>query len=399
MIFNSKFQDKGDRGCSFKYNKESLKVRDAFVYLGTFMCDGDLLLRSKNAFTHRFNKAKRALYLMKGKCRCMGINNVETNLHLYEALVLSSLNFGCEIWGPALLNERDILNDHEVEKWHRMFLRQRLGVSKTTSTLCLMEELQRVPITIYWIKLVLGFWNRTMDKEESDLSFLAMRASLEGDWGWVKTMNMALNKLGSSVQLVDCVQVDVDDIIEEVVRKWKYSSRVNVCDMNIRDIDDNHRKRFKVIKYLKWFSRNPDMDMKSNYTSKLFSADQIRVIAKFRLSCHCLNCEHLRMIEGVNVPRSKRICGCCPFNKIEDEMHVFECPFYNDIRLEYYSLFQHLCRNVFQDDDMVVWNWEFSDDKFREFMNGDGDPSFWPKLANYLIACKKKRQSCIQVSI
>ncbi len=154
-------------------------------------------------------------------------------MHLYEALVLSSLNFGCEIWGPALLNERDILNDHEVEKWHRMFLRQLLGVSKTTSTLGLMEELQRVPIAIYWIKLALGFWNRTMDKEESDLSFLAMRASLEGDWGWVKTMNMALNKLGSSVQLVDCVQVDVDDIIEEVVRKWKYSNRVNVCDINI----------------------------------------------------------------------------------------------------------------------------------------------------------------------
>ena len=78
-------------------------------------------------------------------------------------------------------------------------------------------------------------------------------------------------------------------------------------------------------------------------------------------------------------------------------MHVFECPFYNDIRLEYHNLFQHLCRKVFQDDDMVIWNWEFSDDKFREFMNGGGDPSFWPMLANYLIACKKKRQSCIQV--
>ena len=93
---------------------------------------------------------------------------------------------------------------------------------------------------------------------------------------------MALNKLGSSVQLVDCVQVDVDEIIEEVIRNWKYLNRVNVCDMNVRDISDIHRKGFKVIKYMKWFSRDPDVDMKSNYTSNLFSVDQIRVIAKFR---------------------------------------------------------------------------------------------------------------------
>ena len=73
----------------------------------------------------------------------------------------------------------------------------------------------------------------------------------------------------------------------------------------------------------------------------------------------------MRENEGVSTPRSKRLCGLCALNKTGNEMHVFECPFYNDIRLEYQSLFKHLCSSEYQDDLMVVWNWGFSDDKFR----------------------------------
>ncbi len=39
-----------------------------------------------------------------------------------------------------------------------------------------------------------------------------------------------------------------------------------------------------------------------------------------------------------------------------------------------------------------VWSLEFTDDKFRKTMSGYDDPAFWPDLANYLIACRKKRQ-------
>ena len=66
--------------------------------------------------------------------------------------------------------------------------------------------------------------------------------------------------------------------------------------------------------------------------------------------------------------------------------------FYTDIRLRYQNLFRHICLDEFQDNDMVVWSMEFTDDKFRKFMNGHNDPAFWPDLANYLIACRKKRQ-------
>jgi len=35
----------------------------------------------------------------------------------------------------------------------------------------------------------------------------------------------------------------------------------------------------------------------------------------------------------------------------------------------------------------------FSDNNFRQFMNGYQDPSFWLDLAFFLIACRKKRKA------
>ncbi len=42
---------------------------------------------------------------------------------------------------------------------------------------------------------------------------------------------------------------------------------------------------------------------------------------------------------------------------------------------------------------MTIWSWNFSDDNFRQFMNGYQDPSFWLDLAFFLIACRKKRKA------
>jgi len=41
---------------------------------------------------------------------------------------------------------------------------------------------------------------------------------------------------------------------------------------------------------------------------------------------------------------------------------------------------------------MVVWNLELSDRKLRILMNGNGTTIFWNRLANYILACKSKRQ-------
>ena len=103
----------------------------------------------------------------------------------------------------------------------------------------------------------------------------------------------------------------------------------------------------------------------------------------------------MRLVDGKEVPRSQRICRLCTFNKIEDEMHVFECPFYNDIRIKFQNLFSGLLSDTFGDNCMTMWIFDFSDGAFKKFMNDDHEDHFWVDLANFLIACKKKRDDAI----
>ena len=118
--------------------------------------------------------------------------------------------------------------------------------------------------------------------------------------------------------------------------------------------------------------------------------DHINVVAKFRMGCHWLRCEEV--VDRIKILRFQRLCTLCDFHKCEDEMHIFECPFYNDIGLKFQQLFKHICCDNCQNNHMTVWNWNFSDDRFRQLMNGYQDPSFWLDLA-FMIACRKKRKA------
>ena len=87
------------------------------------------------------------------------------------------------------------------------------------------------------------------------------------------------------------------------------------------------------------------------------------------MRCHWLKCEE-RVVDRIKIPRSQRLCTLCDFNKCEDEIHIFECPFHNDIRFKFQRLFKNSCCDNYQNNNMTIWNWNFSDDNFRKFMNG-----------------------------
>ena len=132
-----------------------------------------------------------------------------------------------------------------------------------------------------------------------------------------------------------------------------------------------------------------------NVSAYIHKRDQIRYIAQFRMGSHWLNTAKMRVVDGVHIPRSMRHCQLCGFQKPEDEMHVFECPFYNDIRLRYQKLFTDIYRHVHEDTDLTVWNVEFCDSTFRTFMNGNGTKTFWSNLADYLSTCRRARQEAL----
>jgi len=390
VIFGKEFYT-GQHNYVFKYNDQYLEVTESFIYLGSFLCDGTTEARAKRAFEYRMAKAKRALFLMQGRCRTLGVHNVFTRIHLLDSLVMSVLNAGCEIWCPVFLNDTSIHDRHPCEKWHRAALKNIMGLPKTTTTYILMEELDRVPVAFAWMKLALGFWNRVVQKSEDDYAYVAMSATLQNNHGWIKHMRSALARWGVFHVMEELVEVDIEDISDRMTNYWKSKTFIPDCTMQIRDIPDEISKGFKTLKYIKWFAADPDCARHVKFTAALHRFDHINVVAKFRMGCHWLKCEK-RVVAGREISRSQRMCELCEYNKCEDEMHIFECPFYNDIRLKFRHLFQHVCSDAFQNNDMTVWSWVFLDENFRIFMNGYQDPCFWLDLSHFLIACREKRK-------
>ena len=67
-------------------------------------------------------------------------------------------------------------------------------------------------------------------------------------------------------------------------------------------------------------------------------------------------------------------------------MHVMECRTFQDIRQRYKQIFNCNKQSNISDIEML------------KLMNGDADATFWRRLANFIISCKKRREDLLLVS-
>ena len=259
-----------------------------------------------------------------------------------------------------------------------------------------MDELSRYPLCFGWLKQSLRFWNKNIRRNSEDLVSIAMSESARLNIGWVNELQCALKNLGCDAIIQEHHPINVAEAINQAKARWKY---VYGDESNsVREIPDIRRTGFKSMKYQKWFS--PILDSpRSPFFYTLHRQDQIKIIAQFRMcSSHWLDCEKLRKVGRADIPRSLRHCRLCKYNRCEDEMHLFECPFYNEIRSQFQHLFSRACRFTSPDPDITIWNVDLSDSDMRNFMNGDGSNAFWSDLADYLLLCKKKRQDYLDLT-
>lgn len=394
VVFNMKFCPPQERAkaATLHYDGHVLVLKPSFIYLGIIMADGTPRERMACMYHATIRKARAAAHLMFRRCYTMGIHTVGMQCHLFDTLVKPILNYGCEIWAPYLLSLGNISCKHEVELWHRAVLRQSLGVASSTSGDIMLDELGRDPLCFTWLRLVLRFWNKTCRLREGCLLKMAMQESLQlgkSAGGWLYHLNAALQNLGCSAQLSSMQAVDVEECMGQARLKWTKTRPSYSLHQQVRDIPDTDRAGYKFIKYQKWFASVAGTPVSAKFVNNLFYKDQIHVVSKFRMGVHWLNSECLRKVKEGRmlkvIPRSGRLCPCCDAHAPEDERHMMECSHYRDIRLRYSSLF-----------GVAEGDWQFrDDDHMRQVMNGDGSWSFWNKFANFLLACKRRRERLV----
>ena len=393
VVFHSKLctHDERVQASDLCFEGNKLVMKDAFIYLGIVFTDGRPI---KHAMTRNLAKSKIAAHMLFRRCYSMGIHNVHMQLHLFDSLVRPVMNYGCELWAPYAMSVKGVANGGgEAEVWHLSVLRQSLGVRKSVPTPILMRELGRNPLYISWLKQTLGFWNNICCRADDDLVKMSLQESLDFGMagqrnGWVFKLNVALRHMGCDM-ILSMDKLDVDLYQSKARDSWNnlhYKDLGNSCQ--VRDINDYEHKGFKLITHNKWFA--PDKwDLKKSFVYHLFDHEQIRAVAQFRMGVHWLNIEILRMLKGAHVARSMRTCLCCPCNAREDEMHIFECACYNDIRRRYQKIFA-----IDFSDDSSVYN----DEQARYLMNGDGSCEFWETFANFILKCKKRREDLLELN-
>lgn len=396
MVFHPQFC-KGGQRTQVSYNGEVMERVASFVYLGmTF----DEKTGIRKAIQRGLQKARGAMFALVKRCNELGIHHVGIKCHLFDALLIPIINYGCEVWGPSnmVAGEKYIAGMRdEVEKVHLGFLRQCLGVRKSTSVAAIMFEMDRLPIALAWLKQVLRFWNKMMQRPDEDLVKIAMAGDMElADSGvttcWVAHLAKCLSRYGFDLIRHGLHAVDVDAIMHLAQQEWWLSKTQDIHAIDnditgldaVRSVPDDVHDGFKGFTYLRWFA-DEVYDTRYRFWQWLHDKDQIKVVARFRLGSHHLHIEQGRTARPYKL-RSLRTCGC-GLGLREDEMHfMLECPHYVGVRIAYADI----------TSDFVLEAGYADDNHMRRCMNiGDNDVGnpgqFWRRMAGLISTCMAVR--------
>ena len=299
----------------FIYNSK-IELVNSFKYLGiTLFKNGNWYRSQKSIAQH----ASRALYNLFSV-----FDNIELpasqKCKLFDSLVGSILNFGAELWGTHEATD--------IELVHTKFLRRVLKVKKSTNLAALYGELGRVPLVVYRKVIMIKYWIRILNHNDSSLvkkMYMLLKSDTDqnNDNGknWVSQIKHILQLHGLEFIWNQQFQIEIpfsiikQRIFDMYYQKW-YSEINNSSRLMSYCI---FKHEFVPEKYL-------SLQFENKYKVAL---------TRFRVSSHDLFIETGRY-ENPTIERTQRLCKSCNMKQIEDEFHfLLVCPKYRELRRKY----------------------------------------------------------------
>jgi len=116
---------------------------------------------------------KKAVHAMRRRCISLHLSEPATICKLFDILVLPILSYSCEV---CAVNPKV---GAKAELVHRQFLKQLLGVRKSTTNQIVLAEFGRFPLQIHFWQQILRYHNRVRALPNSRLDKLAL---IDGFW-------------------------------------------------------------------------------------------------------------------------------------------------------------------------------------------------------------------------
>ena len=142
----------------------------------SFCCLG-VIFKYNNTFQlaikHNFEKAQFKMLVETSDYHIA----IETDLHMFDSMILPILTYGCDVWGYK--------NLEQIEVYHRFFLKNLLSLRSSLPNFMIYGELGRHEIRFHrWSRMIM-FWKRLVDnpnKYSSVLYYSFSASDLSDKW-------------------------------------------------------------------------------------------------------------------------------------------------------------------------------------------------------------------------
>ena len=236
-------------------------------------------------------------------------------LQLFDSMITPILTNCSEVWG--------VYNIDLIETFYLSFLKNVLGVKKSTPGCFVYGEFGIFPLKIninmrvlkYWLKIIRPTTTYDNYIRKIYLELLLTNIYYPDKETWVTKVKDILFKCGLGYYWLN-QKVENEQLFLSTVKQRLKDIYKQEWNANIQGTSDN-----RLYKYLK-----SDFSFE-NYLN-LPNLHLRNSLSKLRLSSHLFNVERGRWN---NLPLMNRVCDLC--NVLEDEFHVFiECPRYKRFR-------------------------------------------------------------------
>jgi hypothetical protein len=311
------------------YDGAAVEVVDSFKYLGV---DLHCTKPFADAGLPRKESGEKALLAMLSRCRELGIEDPLLQIRLFDALVQPVMLYAVEMWGLRDVGKGELAADLV----HRAFLRRLLGVRTGTPNVAVLAETGQYPLQVVAAKLLLNYWNRLVDMDDSRVvkrafntsaALAPLTASRSARKSWAGQMSAVLAAMGLPHDLAAPQTVDVKGAVAQI--QSSFLDSVNNSSVS------------KVQQYVRMTGELTAEEYgKAPYLSAVGGWKQRKHLAQFRLGSHWLGVETGRQGSAGAVPRVDRVCQRCHSGELDDEEHmVFRCQAHEAQRQQHSSIF------------------------------------------------------------
>ena len=311
------------------YDGMPIEVVESFKYLGV---DLHCTKPFADAGLPRKESGERAMLAMLSRCRELGIEDPLLQVRLFDALVQPVMLYAAEMWGVRDVGKGELAGD----LIHRAFLRRLLGVRAGTPNVAVLAETGQYPLQAVAAKLLLNYWNRLVDMDDSRLvkrAFVASAAlaprtaARSAHKSWAGQVSAVLAAMGLPCDLAEPQTVDVKGAVAQL--QSTFLASVNDSSLS------------KVQQYLRMTGELTAEEYgMAPYLTAVGGWKQRKHLAQLRLGSHWLGVEKGRQGPAGPVPRSERVCRRCQSGEVDDEAHmIFRCSAHSALRVQHASLF------------------------------------------------------------